>query len=229
MIPKIPDSESTDQQALPESNVVIATKGLAKRFNREWIFKDLTYKFRSGNTYAITGGNGAGKSTLLQVVSGFIPPTAGSISYYPAGRLTAVEDIFKNIAVAAPYMELIDEFTLTEQVSFHFRLKKSRHDLSTDQLISLMYLENAKNKYISNFSSGMKQRVKLALAFYTDAEIVLLDEPGTNLDSKAFAWYKTELMKLPKNCLTLIASNNPAEYGDGAVLLAIDKYKQQMR
>jgi ABC-type multidrug transport system ATPase subunit len=228
MIPKIPDRESTDQQALLESNVVIATKGLAKRFNREWIFKDLTYEFRSGNTYAITGSNGAGKSTLLQVVSGFIPPTAGSITYYPGKRLTSVEDIFQNIAVAAPYMELIDEFTLTEQINFHFRLKKSRHDLSTDQLISLMYLENAKNKYISNFSSGMKQRVKLALAFYTDAEIVLLDEPGTNLDSKAFAWYKTELMKLPKNCLTLIASNNPLEYGDGAVLLAIDKYRQQM-
>jgi ABC-type multidrug transport system ATPase subunit len=226
MIPKIQHSESKGQQIESlKTDVVITAEGLGKRFNREWIFKNLTYEFISGNTYAITGGNGAGKSTLLQVLSGFVPPTMGSVSYFPGKILTTVDDIFKNIAVAAPYMDLIDEFTLTEQVKFHFRLKKSRHNFGTQEIISMIYLEHSKDKYIGNFSSGMKQRVKLALAFYTDAEIVLLDEPGTNLDSKAFSWYKTELLKLPKNCLRLIASNNPAEYGEDAILLEIEKYK----
>jgi ABC-type multidrug transport system ATPase subunit len=226
MIPKIPNSESADREIkTAESKVVIAAQAISKRFNREWIFKNLTYEFNEGHTYVITGGNGAGKSTLLQVLSGFVPPTAGSIDYFPGKISTPVENIFKDIAVAAPYMELIDEFTLAEQVRFHFRLKKCRQYLNTEDIIDLMYLADSHDKYIGNFSSGMKQRVKLALAFYTDAEILLLDEPGTNLDSKAFAWYKAELLKIPKNCLTLIASNNPVEYGDDAISLAMDNYK----
>lgn len=122
-------------------------------------------------------------------------------------------------------MDLVDEFTLREQLDFHFKIKKSRDGLTTDALIEEMYLTHAHNKYIGNFSSGMKQRVKLALAFFTQADAIFLDEPGTNLDDQAFNWYLTQLNKLPKSCLVAIASNQPAEYPSDALKIQILDHK----
>jgi ABC-type multidrug transport system ATPase subunit len=229
MIPKSANKESTDQQIsnTSESSLTISTKDLSKRFNREWIFKNLTYDFKSGNTYAVTGANGSGKSTLIQVLSGAMPPTDGSINYQSnSGDTIAAEEIYKKIAIAAPYMDLIDEFTLAEQIKFHFSLRKPRYNTTVNDLLSIMYLEKAGDKHIANFSSGMRQRVKLGLAFYTEADLVLLDEPGTNLDSKAFEWYLTQFQKLPKSCLTVIASNNPLEYRENTIILNIEDYKK---
>jgi ABC-type multidrug transport system ATPase subunit len=203
----------------------ISAHNLNKRFNREWIFRKLSYQFNTGNIYAITGPNGSGKSTLLQVLSGFVPQSGGSLSYSLNDKSIPVEEIFKHISIAAPYMDLIDEFTLTEQLNFHFKLAKIRNAISIEELIRIMYLEDARDKFIRNFSSGMKQRVKLALAFYTQTNAVILDEPGTNLDQKAFNWYTTELAKLPAQTLVLIASNNPAEYPTGTEIMDIQGFK----
>jgi ABC-type multidrug transport system ATPase subunit len=203
----------------------ITTNDLNKRFNREWIFRKLTFQFNAGKIYAITGPNGSGKSTLLQVLAGFIPQSGGTLSYSLNDKNIPVEEIFRHVSIAAPYMDLIDEFTLTEQLDFHFKLAKIRNAISLEDLIRIMYLEDARDKFIRNFSSGMKQRVKLALAFYTQANAVILDEPGTNLDEKAFNWYTTELAKLSSQTLVLIASNNPAEYPAGTEIMNIQKFK----
>jgi ABC-type multidrug transport system ATPase subunit len=210
------------------SGFSITAKDLDKRFNREWIFRKLSYQFIAGNIYAITGPNGSGKSTLLQVLSGFVPSSDGVLQYsYLNQPDIPVEEVYRHLAVAAPYMDLIDEFTLLEQLQFHFKLKKIRGGITIDNLIKIMYLDEARNKYIRNFSSGMKQRVKLGLAFYTEADLIILDEPGTNLDQQAFEWYVTELNKLPIDSLILIASNNPAEYPEKTKILAIQDFKRQ--
>ena len=191
----------------------ISVNGLGKRFNREWIFRNLTYTFETGNTYAITGPNGSGKSTLLQVLWGQMPPGTGEIIYLKdANTQIETEAIYRHIAIAAPYMDLIDEFTLDEQLRFHFRLKSVYGNLSHDQLPDALDLHHARNKFIGNFSSGMRQRLKLGLAFYTQSDILFLDEPGTNLDKQAFGWYLDLLAKLTPGRLVIIASNQPAEY-----------------
>jgi ABC-type multidrug transport system ATPase subunit len=217
------DTRST---SLSDSSAIsISAVGLSKRFNREWIFKDLNFEFPAANTFAITGPNGSGKSTLLQVLWGQMPQTSGVLQYQHHNRKIPVEEINQHISIAAPYMDLIDEFTLAEQLTFHFQLKKIRNLLSIDHLLDILYLKNAKDKYIGNFSSGMKQRVKLALAFYTQADIVFLDEPGTNLDKQAFEWYGNELAKLPSSCLIFIASNNPEEYPSRSQIIDVTDYK----
>jgi ABC-type multidrug transport system ATPase subunit len=203
----------------------VTTDNLGKRFSREWIFRSFNHTFTSGNTYAITGPNGSGKSTLLQVLSGFIPPSCGTLHYRIENQSLPVEDVFRHLALATPYMDLVEEFTLREQVEFHFRLKKPRHALPVEGLVEQMQLSHAQSKFIGNFSSGMKQRVKLALAFYTDAQLILLDEPGTNLDLPAFRWYEKELSGLPSNCLVMIASNNAREYPGNAMVVNIMDYK----
>jgi ABC-type multidrug transport system ATPase subunit len=204
----------------------IQVTDLSKRFNREWIFRNFTYQFTSGNTFAITGPNGSGKSTLLQVLWGQVPQTSGQLRYSKGTAEIPVEDVCHRLTIATPYMDLIDEFTLTEQLEFHFKLKKARGGKSIAELLEILYLEDARNKFIGNFSSGMKQRVKLGLAFYTEADMVFLDEPGSHLDDKAFAWYLSEYAKMPSGTLVFIGSNDEAEYPGGATRINLPDLKK---
>jgi ABC-type multidrug transport system ATPase subunit len=203
----------------------ISIHNLCKRFNREWIFKDVSFEFLPGVVYAITGPNGSGKSTLLQVVWGQVPPTSGAIEYRKNGAATPIEEAFQHVSIATPYMDLVDEFTLREMLDFHFSLKSIREGFTTRDLIHIMYLENAAEKQLRNFSSGMKQRLKLGLALYTRADVYFLDEPGTNLDAKAFSWYRAELEKIEKTAIALIASNDANEYPQSARILNVMDYK----
>jgi ABC-type multidrug transport system ATPase subunit len=205
--------------------ITIQANDLAKRFNREWIFRKFNFTFAFGKTYAITGPNGSGKSTLLQILWGQSPQTSGTITYRSQNGVIPVEEIYKNISIATPYMDLVDEFTLEEQVKFHFSLKKIRQNLSPELVIEKMYLDNARKKQLGNFSSGMRQRVKLGLAFSTEADIVFLDEPGTNLDKLAFEWYLTALSEIQFSTLIFIASNNPQEYVSAHESIQILNYK----
>ena len=199
--------------------------GVGKRFNREWIFRDMTETFYPGQVYAVTGPNGAGKSTLLSVLWGQTPPSTGTVRYVGEKRTIPDDEAFLHLSIAAPYMDLIEELTLEEHLRFHFSMKRARNSMTSDDMLSQMYLEHARDKYISNFSSGMKQRVKLALAFFTDADIMFLDEPGTNLDRQAFEWYLRQLDQVPSGCTVFIASNQEAEYPLNAQKIDITRYK----
>lgn len=204
----------------------IIVKNLSKRFNREWIFKDFSYQFTSPNTYALVGPNGSGKSTLLQILWGQMLASQGSISYENEGRELPTDQVYKHIAIAAPYMDLIDEFTLIEMVRFHFKFKKTRNNLTIEEVVGLLELAPAKDKMISNFSSGMKQRLKLGLAFYSQADALFLDEPTTNLDRKSIEWYHRHREQLPDKTLVLIASNQEHEYPANAQKVDILTYKK---
>lgn len=226
MKPEISNSSFSIFNSLPTSiGISIQTEGLSKRFNREWIFKNLNYTFQSGNTYAITGPNGSGKSTLIQVLWGQLPQTSGHIKYKSGNVDIPVEEIFHHISVATPYMDLIEEFTLEEQLRFHFRMRAMRQGFTLESILDKLYLTHARDKNISNFSSGMKQRLKLGLAFYTESRILFLDEPGTNLDEQAFAWYLENLQELPPNQLRFIASNQRNEYPENAEVLNLANFK----
>jgi ABC-type multidrug transport system ATPase subunit len=203
----------------------VTAEKLGKRFNREWIFRNLDFTFEPGNIYAITGPNGSGKSTLLQILWGQLPQSSGSVKYQLADQEILGSDIFHHLSIATPYMDLIDEFTLIEMVKFHFKFKKVRGNFSADELIKRMDLTHASHKNISNFSSGMRQRLKLALAFYSDSSLVFLDEPSTNLDKKALQWYTENLLSLPKNSLVFIASNQEHEYPANSIKLDIMAFK----
>lgn len=190
----------------------IRAESLGKRFNREWIFKKFDYEFTSDNCYAIIGPNGSGKSTLMQVLWGQTPPSNGKIIYSLAGAFIPEEGIYAHISIATPYMELIEEFTLLEMIQFHFQFKNAKKNLHAQELMEKMELTHASEKQIMNFSSGMKQRLKLGLAFFSDTPVLFLDEPTTNLDKKSIEWYQRNLIEATKSRLTLIASNQDHEY-----------------
>lgn len=199
---------------------------VSRRFNREWIFKEINYTFSSGNAYALLGINGSGKSTLLQIISGSLAPSSGAISYKDdSGNLIDVEHIFEHISIAAPYLELIEDFTLEEIIKFHFSFKKRFIHQSDDDVIAVLNMAANKNKAVKYFSSGMKQRVKLALAFLSDTPILILDEPTANLDEQGSNWYLEMIKKYSQNRLVLIGSNQPQEYSFSENHLYLANYK----
>lgn len=206
-------------------DIQLTARNLGKRFQSEWIFRNLNFSFSLANTYAITGPNGSGKSTLLQILSGQLPPSEGNIALMINQTEVESDELYRFISFAAPYMDLIEEFTLMEQLNFHFSLKPVRKGFSARRIVEELYLTDAVHKYIGNFSSGMKQRLKLGLCFFSDCPIMLLDEPSSNLDERALQWYQESLAKYGSGRLILIASNNRQEYPAETQTIAIDSYK----
>jgi ABC-type multidrug transport system ATPase subunit len=182
-----------------------------KRFNREWIFRHFDYQFLSPHAYAITGPNGSGKSTLLQFIAGALMPSEGKVDYYQPDN-TPAATFFPLLSLAAPYLETIEEMTANEFFSFHRAFKPLIPGMSVSQMLEKTGLREAADKQIRYYSSGMKQRVKLAQAFFSDTPIVLLDEPTTNLDATGITLYHELIRDYCRERLVIVSSNDPSEY-----------------
>jgi ABC-type multidrug transport system ATPase subunit len=183
-----------------------------KRFNREWIFRNTALEFKQGNSYAITGSNGSGKSTLMQCIAGMMQLSEGSIQYTVGNMQMANEQAYKKISFCAPYLELIEEMNLIEFLNFHSRFKKFLAGVNTKMITEELKLDHTSQKQIRYYSSGMKQRVKLAQAVFSDTPIVLLDEPCTNLDTNGIDLYYSLITNYCKNRLVVVSSNDEVEY-----------------
>jgi ABC-type multidrug transport system ATPase subunit len=202
---------------------------LGKRYNYEWIFRNLTYTFEAGASYAILGHNGSGKSTLLTTIAGYNLHSEGEITYIQEGKTLEPDVAYRHLSLTAPYLELVEEFTLLEMIAFHTRFKAFRHNLTHQQLIDRMGLQKASNKYVKDFSSGMKQRLKLGLAIYSDTSLLLLDEPTTNLDQEGVAWYQEHVAQNQQGRLIIVGSNIQHEYGFCEHHLHITDYHPALR
>ena len=178
-----------------------------KKFGSEWIFRNLTHTFESGCACAILGKNGSGKSTLLQLISGNLHPSEGTVRYHVDGREIGTDSIFRYLMIAAPYLELIEEFTLEEMLRFHFSFKRMVPGHSLATVRDLLGFSPAAGKILSQFSSGMKQRLRLVLAFLSDVPLLLLDEPTTNLDRPGMEWYLGLVSDFRRQRTVIICSN----------------------
>ena len=214
--------------------MTISLSDAGKRFNRDWIFRHLTYQFTTGHSYAITGPNGSGKSTLLQVLSGAVMVNEGSIEYGAGSREPKVrnsknistETIYQQVSICAPYLEVVEEMTLKEFLDFHSGFKPLLSGSTSEQIIQLIGLEKAINKQIRYYSSGMKQRVKLAQCIFSDTAIVLLDEPCTNLDTEGINLYHSLITDHCKDRLVIVSSNDEIEYRFCNERINIHDYKK---
>lgn len=191
--------------------MTIKLSGGGKRFNREWIFRKADFIFTAGTSYAITGPNGSGKSTLLQALGGMLQLSEGTLAYFDAAN-TILEIPHRHASFCAPYLEVIEEMTLLEFLAFHQHFKKPIANLHVNDVIQMIGLEAAAHKQIRFYSSGMKQRVKLAQAIFSDTSILLLDEPCTNLDAAGIALYHSLIQTYCKDRLVIVCSNDEIEY-----------------
>lgn len=204
----------------------ISLHNTGKRYRYDWIFRRLDYQFSTGTAYAVTGPNGAGKSTLLRVLSGFLTPSEGNITFKDAtGKLIEADLVHRSVSYAAPYIELIEEFTLQEAIRFQGSFKNYQPGLGEAGLLELLSLPKATHQPLKYFSSGMKQRLKLLLAICADTPVVLLDEPTTNLDHTGMDWYLSLMEKYAAGRLVVVASNIEADFGFCTERVDIVRYK----
>lgn len=197
----------------------------SKRFQYEWIFKNLNLHLQSGDSLAVTGSNGSGKSTLLKCIAGSIPLSSGKITWANEQNEIPSSDWYQKLSISAPYLELPEEFTLNELLDFHFQFKTPIPEISISEMVKTMYLDQHANKPVSQFSSGMKQRVKLSLALFSDCPVVFLDEPTSNLDARGIAWYLELIKNFGLNRILIICSNEPREFEFCTKKIKLEEYK----
>jgi len=191
--------------------MTITLDKIGRRFNQEWIFRNIDYRFLQGNKYAVLGPNGSGKSTLLNLILGALSPSEGTIDY-DLDKKVPVDVIYQYMSFAAPYLDLIEEFTLQETIDFHYKFKALYEGYSTERVMDLLGLAKSQDKPLKYFSSGMKQRTKLALACCTATPVLILDEPTSNLDKQGVSWYHDIIEKFTPGRLVIIGSNQESEY-----------------
>ena len=224
--------------------MIISLDRAGKRFNRDWIFRSLTYRFCSGQAYAIIGNNGSGKSTLLQAIAGASELSEGSMQWQLESSATTNksilasqkaiadppvlpgEQIHRHLSIVAPYLELIEEMTAREFMDFHKSFKPLLSGFSVQQVLEAVQLKSAINKQIRYFSSGMKQRMKLAQGFFTDVPVILLDEPCSNMDQAGFELYQSLISQFSRERLVIVSSNDREEYGFCTAVIDIRDYKK---
>ena len=189
----------------------ILAENLEKKFRQEYVIKNFNFEFQDHQKYAIVGPNGSGKSTLLQLLSQFSLPTKGIVNYIDnQGNKIENDQAFKQISFAAPYSEIIEEFTIIELISFLVSIQNLPSEFNINTFEEFSELKISPNKLIKDFSSGMKQKTKLTLAFSAPRPFLFLDEPTTNLDNKSKDWFQRKLAS-EKDKLIVIASNEQDE------------------
>ena len=192
--------------------MIVELNDIGKRFNYNWIFRNLSINLEQPGSHAILGSNGSGKSTLMKIISGALAPSEGSIGFVHSGKKIPNDEIYKYISYSAPYMDLIESLRISEQLDFHFKFKKIIDSVEKKAILDLIGLEKHANKLVAECSSGMKQRIKLGLALLTDVPMVLLDEPCTNLDEAGVKWYQELIEAYSRDRLLVVASNQKHEY-----------------
>ncbi len=190
----------------------IELQGIAKRFRLEWILRKVDLQLESGASYAISGPNGSGKSTLLKILAGHLTPSRGTVSFTKAGQIIPKDEVYRHLCYAAPYVELIEEFTLKEAITFHQGFKPFVDGIGPEELIEILNFEKSRHKMVRDFSSGMRQRLKLALALCAEADLIILDEPTTNLDSQGVTWYRQLIDTYTRDRLLIVASNVDVDF-----------------
>lgn len=209
----------------------IELEKVSKRYRFDWIFRNVTQQFQPGQRYAILGPNGSGKSTLLKVLSGHTTPSKGSVVFRSrkedggSAAIIPPEHTYRYISYAAPYIELIEEMTLEEAIRFHAALKPLLPGCDAGRVAGILSLPKAAHKQVRFFSSGMKQRLKLALAVCSDTPVLLLDEPATNLDEQGIGWYRRLVSDFAADRTVVIASNDAHDAEFCTVHIPILQYK----
>ena len=203
----------------------ITAEQLGKKYRKEWIVRHVNLTLDAGTSYTFVGPNGSGKSTLLQLIAGSLPITEGQLTYQLDGKIIEPDYWFHQISIAAPYLELVEELTLDELLVFHQTFKPFKPGITPEILAERLRLTHSRHKEIKYFSSGMKQRVKLGLAFFSSAPVVILDEPTSNLDRQGADWYHEQIQQLGADQLLLIGSNQPEEYDFCPNVIDITQWK----
>ncbi len=205
----------------------LTAENLTKIFGKRLIFKNLQMVYGAPGIYGISGPNGTGKSTLVKVIAGLISPTRGSVTHQVGERVIPHEEIHNYIGFAAPYLILYDEFSALENITYLLKIRGLVPDM--DYIVSLFKKVNLferMNDISGTFSSGMKQRLRLIFALAHNPEVIILDEPTSNLDDAGKGICYEIIRDLSKEKIIILASNEQSDLALCKDILHLETYKK---
>lgn len=186
----------------------IQLSDIGKRFGKQWLFRHFNATFESGEIIGLKGINGSGKSTFLQLIAGICLPSEGSLHYFDKeGKPIDLNALAGKISIVSPYMDVPEQLTVSELFNFQSSFLSFKQTIDLKVFLKVTLLEGQEHTLIKQFSSGMKQRLKLGLSFLCEAPVLFLDEPCSNLDTAGKQLYAQLLKNYSQNRLVFIASN----------------------
>ena len=193
--------------------MTLSLSGVTKEFNRRSIFRDVSFSLGSGDSLAITGRNGSGKSTLVKIVCGLLSPTRGTIEYVNDGKSIEGEDVRNHIGLVSPYLQLYDEFSGMENLELLSAIRSDRNleNGRIEEALNDVGLWERRNDFLRTYSSGMKQRLKYAFAVVHRPDILILDEPTSNLDKDGIEMVIRRVSEQQKSGILIVATNDAEE------------------
>lgn len=195
----------------------ISVEKIVKNFGERRILRDISFSLESGQSVAVVGPNGSGKTTLVKILCGLIRPTSGKVTFRHHDNEIDPGDLYKHLGLVSPYLELYEELTAKENLKFFGRMKNIAHlDEKMNELMKRMNLAGREDDPVKTYSSGMRQRLKYVFALLDDPEILVLDEPTSNLDVDGIERVYKIMDEQKQEKILIIATNetNDLKYGD---------------
>ena len=189
----------------------LSIQAVGKKFYQRWVFRGVSFDLQRGEMLALTGSNGSGKSTLLRIVAGQLKPNEGQAHYFHHERALPGAEVYKHLSWSGPYIDLYPDLNLREVFALHFRFKKCLLD-DVEEAFELLELGAHSQKPLRFYSSGMMQRCKVGLALFTDAPLLLLDEPTSNMDPQNAQNMLRLIHTYRQDRVLILASNMEREY-----------------
>jgi heme exporter protein A len=194
---------------MPAGSVILKAENITKKFDNKIIFRNISFTLSSGDSLAITGRNGSGKSTLIKILSGVLSATDGRVTMNVDGCEVEHRNFYKYVGVASPYLHFYEEFTARENLQIVCKIRSVSLKYA-DAVLRETGLYNRCNDPVKIYSSGMKQRLRLAFAILTSPRVLLLDEPTSNLDIEGIQ-ITEKIISARKDSVTVIATNDIGE------------------
>ncbi|HPN38436.1 MAG TPA: ABC transporter ATP-binding protein [Melioribacteraceae bacterium] len=209
------------------TNYLIELDNISKTFGRRLIFKNISSKFNSPDIIGVAGKNGAGKSTFVKILANLISPTKGKIKHFINNKLIEPEKVYNYTGFVAPYLVLYDEFTALENLFYCCKIRGINYEIEyAKELLKNVNLFERRNDYVKTYSSGMKQRLKYAFALIHNPNLIILDEPTSNLDNAGKDLVYNFISSLGKEKLIVLASNEQTELKYCSKIIEPEKYKE---
>ena len=186
------------------SNFIVETKALKKYYGKQLAVDNLSLKIAEGGIYGLLGPNGAGKSTVLKMLTGLIRPSAGEVVMF--GELWHRKHL-RLLGALIESPALYGNLTAVENLRVHTMLM-GLPDKEIDRVLEIVDLKNTGKKLIAKFSTGMKQRLGIAIALLGSPELVILDEPTNGLDVLTARVVTDFLQELRSQGKTVIVSTH---------------------
>ncbi len=204
----------------------VELNNLTKYFGRRLIFNGISFNFTSQNIYGISGPNGSGKSTLVKIIANLNSATKGKVVHKSGEKLIEPEELHNYIGFVSPYLFLYDEFTAEENLIHSSRIRGIHYGKEkADHLFNELNLFDRRNDLVRGYSSGMKQRLKFIFALLHEPQLLIFDEPTSNLDATGkeavYSIIKNEL----KNNLVIIASNEETDLSLCGRVIELEQFK----